>query len=293
MNILPNTTMPNPLMGFMRQPKIYIRLPSNGGYWPTSSITVPETGEFPVYSMTAKDELAFKTPDALMNGQAVIDVIQSCMPNIKNAWDTPSMDLDLILIAIRIATYGERMEITHRVPNTTEDVSHELDLRELVDKISNAPQWQEEVVIDENITCYVKPLTYRHITSTSLKSFETQRLMQTVNDETLDDEKKLEIFNKSFKIMSNITIDLVAESISAIRIPNGVVSDKKFIREFIENSDSSMVQKIQAHIESIKETLGIQPMLVQSSAEHIEMGAPESYLLPIRMDNSDFFGRGS
>jgi ABC-type antimicrobial peptide transport system permease subunit len=117
--------------------------------------------------------------------------------------------------------------------------------------------------------------------------------MQTVNDETLDDEKKLEIFNKSFKIMSDITIDLVAESISAIRIPNGVVSDKKFIREFIENSDSSMVQKIQSHIESIKETSGIQPMLVQSSAEHIEMGAPESYLLPIRMDNSDFFGRGS
>lgn len=73
----------NPLLGYMRQPKIYIRLPSNGLFWEEGSIDIPENNEFPVYSMTAKDELTFKTPDALMNGQAIVDVIQSCMPNIK------------------------------------------------------------------------------------------------------------------------------------------------------------------------------------------------------------------
>ena len=100
---------PNPLSMFMRQPKIYIRLPSGGEFWPEGSLEATETGEYPVYSMTAKDELILKVPDALMNGQAIVDVIQNCIPNVKNAWHAPNIDLDVLLIAIRIATYGEMM----------------------------------------------------------------------------------------------------------------------------------------------------------------------------------------
>ena len=74
----------NPLSGFMRQPKIYIKLPSGGAFWPRSSIDIPETGDLAVYSMTAKDEITFKTPDALLNGQAVVDVIHSCIPVQSN-----------------------------------------------------------------------------------------------------------------------------------------------------------------------------------------------------------------
>ena len=187
----------NPLAGFMRQPKIYIRLPSGGAYWPAGSLAIPENKEFAVYSMTAKDELAFKTPDALMNGQAVVDVIQSCIPSIKNAWATPNIDLDLILVAIRIATYGEMMEISHVVPGTTETVEHSIDLRVMLDQLS-VNQWEDAVEINEFLTCFVRPLTYKHITQTGLKTFETQRLMQAVNDESLSEERKLEIFNQSF-----------------------------------------------------------------------------------------------
>ena len=88
----------NPLIGMMRQPKIYIKLPSNGNYWSDGSLQLSPNGEYPVYSMTAKDELILKTPDALLNGQAVVDVIQSCLPNIINAWECPQIDVDLILV---------------------------------------------------------------------------------------------------------------------------------------------------------------------------------------------------
>ena len=99
----------NPLNKYFRQAAIHITLPSNGDY-PPHVITPSATGEFPVMPMTAKDEIKFKTPDALMNGQGVVDVIQSCCPDIKDAWQIRSHDLDTILIAIRIATYGERAE---------------------------------------------------------------------------------------------------------------------------------------------------------------------------------------
>ena len=129
-----NKPKTNPLISYMRQPKIYIGLPSNGNFWEQDSIDMPINGEFPVYSMTAKDELIFKTPDALMNGQAVVDVIQSCMPNIKNAWDCPNLDIDAILIAIRIATYGDIMNINHLVPGTKEETEHAIDLKILLDQ---------------------------------------------------------------------------------------------------------------------------------------------------------------
>jgi hypothetical protein len=32
----------NPLANFMRQPKIYIKLPSNGEFWNSRSIDIPE-----------------------------------------------------------------------------------------------------------------------------------------------------------------------------------------------------------------------------------------------------------
>jgi hypothetical protein len=283
----------NPLASYMRQPKIYIKLPSGGAFWEHGSIDIPETGEFAVYSMTAKDELTFKTPDALMNGQAVVDVIQSCIPSIKNAWATPNLDLDLLLIAIRIATYGESMEIEHKVPVADERVSHIIDLRMIVDQILNNSRWDDSINIGQGMTCFIKPLTYRHVTKTSLKTFETQRLMQAVNDDTLSNEQKLEIFNKSFKEMSDVTIDLIVDSIVAIKVGDQVVQERSFILEFVQNADSEIIQRIQDHIAEMKKVSGIQPLTITSTDEHREKGAPDTYELPITMDNSSFFARGS
>jgi hypothetical protein len=288
-------TMPkkaNPLAGFMRQPKIYISLPSGGAYWPKGSIVIPESGQIPVFSMTAKDELTFKTPDALMNGQAVVDVIQSCIPAIKDAWKTPNIDLDLVLVAIRIATYGEIMEVSHVVPNTGETVEHQVDLRTLLDQLS-VSQWEEAVEINEDLTCFVKPLTYKHITMTGMKAFETQKIMQAVNDDAMSEEKKLEIFNQSFNKMTDITVDLIGDSISGIQTPETIVKEQAYIREFLKNADADLYKKINDHIVKMKSVNGIQPMKFRSTPEQIALGAPEEYEIPISMDNADFFGRSS
>ena len=65
----------NPLANYFRQPKLYLRLPSQGKFYPEGALDHSQIDEYPVYAMTAKDELMFKTPDALMNGQATVEVI--------------------------------------------------------------------------------------------------------------------------------------------------------------------------------------------------------------------------
>jgi hypothetical protein len=281
----------NPLASFMRQPKIYIKLPSQGNYWPIKSIDMPENGELPVFSMTARDELMFKTPDALLNGQAVVDVIQSCMPNIKNAWDLPTIDLDTILIAIRLATYGEKMTIKHKIPVVNEDVEYEVDLRNLLDQQSQNT-WMDQVVIGPDLIVFVKPLTYRHMTQTSLKSFETTRILNIVNDENISDEKKLEMFSSSFSTLTKITVDLMAESIYKIVTAEEEVTDKKFILEFVNNVDKSIFDQVNNHLGELKKINELKPLICSTTEEQQTAGAPATYSVPISFNESDFFAKG-
>ena len=284
---------PNPLMQYMRQPKIYIRLPSQGKYWANGALEMTETEDLPVYAMTAKDELTFKTPDALLNGQGVVDVIQSCVPNIKNAWECPNIDLDAILIAIRIATYGNKMEVSHTVPNTTETVTHDVDLSQLLDQIFTNAQWIEQVEINDTLTCYLRPLTYRHVTKTSLKAFEAQKIMQVVNNDSYSEEQKIDSFGKSFNTMTQITVDLITDSIFAIKTPDDSVDEPAFIHEFISNADSVVFNKIQDHINKMRDLNSLKPLIVTATPEQIELGAPETYEMPVGFDNANFFGNGS
>lgn len=272
----------------MRQPKIYIRLPSGGNFWPSKSIDIPENMELPVYSMTAKDELSFKTPDALLNGQAMVDVIQSCMPNIKNAWDMPILDLDTIMIAIRLATYGEKMSMKHKIPVINDEVEYEIDLRNLLDR-SRMSTWIDQVVLDQDLVVFVKPLTFKHMTQTSLKSFETSRIMNLVNDPSISDEKKLEMFQTSFKTVTNLTIDLMAEGIIKISTNADDVTDKKMILEFLNNIDKDMFEMINSHLSEMKKRNELAPLEFTTTEEQQADGAPATYQIPITFNESDFF----
>jgi len=278
----------NPLAGYMRQPKIYIRLPSNGKYWPEGSIDIPENREFPVYSMTAKDELLFKTPDALMNGQAIVDVIKSCMPNILDPWHCPMMDLDMILIAMRLATYGDKMPFKHVQPGTNEEQEYEIDLRLLLDQLTNNT-WLEQVAINPDFIIYVRPLTYRHMTQTGIKTFETQRILSIVNDESIAEAEKIKLFSESFNSLTKVTVDLVAETIFQIQTPEGLVTDLHWIKEFINNADKDIFKTVQDHLNELKSHNDIKPLTFQSTPEQIALGAPETYEVPVNFNNSDFF----
>jgi len=288
-----NQPKTNPLMSYMRQPKIYIKLPSDGLFWEENSINIPENKEFPVYSMTAKDELMLKTPDALMNGQAVVNIIQSCVPNITNAWDCPGIDLDLILVAMRIATFGEKMAVSHQIPNTQDLVDHEINLVVIMDQLVSSNKWNEIVAISPDITCYVRPLTYKHMTGINIKTFEAQKTIQSIMSSEMSDQEKLDMFNSSMEQLSSLAVEMIAESVFAIKTPTGLVQDQEFIREFVYNADADLIQKIQDHLNKNKETIGIKPIKFFANEEQMLAGAPESYEISITMDNSNFFVRGS
>jgi hypothetical protein len=288
MNIGAQPESKNPLSSFMRQPKIYIRLPSNGEYWPAGSLKKSETGEYPIYSMTAHDELLLKIPDALMNGQAVADMIQNCMPNVLDGWSVPAIDLDVILIAIRIATYGEKLSTTLTLGET--ELEYKVDLRHVLDGLMNQITWDPYVSINEDLTILVKPVDYRQVTKMALQNFETQKLIQIANDEKLSEDEKMSVFKESFSKLSKITIGLVADSVFKIDSNQGSTDDPKFIQEFIYNIDKDIFNKIQNHLEKLRDQNAIKPVIIPVTDELRAQGfTGETVEVPLTFDASSFF----
>lgn len=279
----------NPLQKYFRQPKVYIKLPSSGNFYQPGVLEKTENGEYPVYSMTAKDEIMIKTPDALLNGQATVDVIQSCVPNIKDAWQVPSIDVDALLVAIRIATYGELLDVTAVVPGLEESKTYETDLRLVLDKLLSAA-YEPVCKVNDHITVRLRPLTYAEFTVNSIKTTEEQRLIRIVNDESLSEEQKLDQFRNSFKKLTDVTIGMISKGLVYVTTPDGEVSDPDFIKEFVDNADKDFLKSIIKHLELQKKKFEIEPFKIITTEEERAAGAPDVVEVPITLDQSNFFG---
>jgi predicted Zn-ribbon and HTH transcriptional regulator len=271
----------NPLSQWFRQPKVYIKLPSNGAFYPHGALDKSENGEYPVYAMNAKDELMFKTPDALLTGQSTVEVIKSCIPAIQDPWSMPSIDLDVALVAIRIATYGQNMEVTASCPHCKSENSYDVDLVAWLSTIGNF-EYQTEVNCDP-LMVHVRPYSYQELSKTNIKTLEQQRLFNTINDDSLSDEQKLDIFGKSFVRITELTVDVIAGCIKRIDTPNGFTDNPAEIKEFINNASKDIFDKIAEHIQSMKKEIEFKPMDVKCQ------DCEKPYEMPITMDQSNFF----
>ena len=280
----------NPLEKYYRQPAIYIKLPSRGKYYTKEVYTPTETGEIPVLPMTAKDELAFKTPDAMINGQATVDVIKSCVPNLKDPWKMVNYDTDVVLLAIRIATYGENMDISFRVPVVNDEQSHTLILPELLEQLGRI-EIQDETTTSKGFKIQIQPLDYKTLTKIQIARFEQQKMYGTIDSSSMTEEEKQSAFGKSFATLNMVNFSLLVDSIKAITTPGGdTVVDRAQIIEFCNKTDSKTINEIQDKLSELRLQAQMAPLKIKSTEEQIKKGAPASFEVPVTFDNSNFFG---
>jgi len=78
-------------------------------------------------------------------------------------------------------------------------------------------------------------------------------------------------------------VDIIAECISKIETPNGATSDKKQIKDFINNCDKEVFEKVAEAVNGNRDRVAIKP-------EHVKCGSCESeYDVPVAMDQANFF----
>jgi hypothetical protein len=275
----------NPLTQYFRQPAIYVKLPSNGEHYTAGSLNMPVNRELPVYPMTAIDEITYRTPDALFNGNAVVNVIKSCMPNIVDPWAVPAMDVDTILVAIRIASYGHTMEVSTTCPHCKNEDDYGMDLRIMLERMK-APDYSTPVAAGD-LEIFFKPMTYKNLNDNNQRQFEEQKVLSILPDSDVAEEEKLRLLNQTIMKLTRYTVIAAAQCIAMIKTPQAMVSEQPWIQEFLANCESHVFNQIKDHLVALRESTDIPPL---------QLDCPECkhrYDQTFTLDQSNFFAPAS
>ena len=275
----------NPLQKYFRQPKIYIALPSKGTFYSEQDFN-GNSANAPIFVMTGMDEILMKTPDALFNGESTVKVIESCCPYIKNAWKMPSIDVDCLLVAIRIATYGSEMDVMHRCPNCQSMNDYTIDLGQVLAYLSEQV-YDGKIDLGE-LQVTIRPLRYEEVTKFNVENYKLQKMLYQLSkmESAGNEEQTLQTQDDIYKRIAEMQVELFEISIEHVQLPDQIVNDREMISEWIRNSDKEFYKKIKEKLESNKRQWDIPEQDVQ---------CPEcnhQSKISVTMDQANFFARG-
>lgn len=271
----------SPLFNIERQPKLYIDLPSNGRYYKEG--TLEKATELPVYSMTAADEIAVKTPDALYTGSATVSVIQRCIPAIKDVWSMPVTDIDTCLAAIRLASYGPSITLNRTCEKCQERNEYEVILQDVIDYFSNIT-FRAELTHD-NFDFEFRPLTYRELTQIQKNSMDLQRKIVQYIPTIKDENEKASELQKIYQQINEVRLNGIISTILGVKTPNGEIeSDLTIIKSWILDSDKEFFNKVVEVFTKNREAFSIPEREYKCSCGHTGKITPD-------LDYSNFFAQ--
>jgi hypothetical protein len=271
----------NPLKQYFRRPSIYLKLPSGGLSYAPDIIEMPENGELPIYPMTAIDEITTKTPDALFNGDAIAELIKSCIPNIKKPYEINSIDFDAILIGIKTATQGNDYEIKSQCPKCSEEAEYKVNLVSLLSQIQ-PPDYDTPLKVND-LEIKFRPLTYKEMNEVNLNQFEVQRLFMEIEN-TQNEQEKIQKSQQALKMITELTMKVITKTVEYIQTPDAVVSQSEYILDYLKNCDKSTYVKIRDYNTDLKNSTTIKPLKIVCPA------CSNNYEQSIVINATDFFG---
>ena len=262
----------NPLRQYFRRPAVYLRLPSGGTDYAPGAIDMPESGELPVYPMTAIDEITSRTPDALYNGTALIELIKSCVPNIKDPWNISSNDMDSILIAMKAASGNETMEIESECPGCKEVNNYGINLLGMLSTFK--PGDYSVLLTVGELSFKFRPLRYNEMNEAALGQFELQKVFYQVENAESEEERN-KITTSALEKLTLLTMEIVAKTIEYIEIPASdvspasIVEDRTFILDFLKSCDRNIYITLRDHNAKLKSSSEIKPLQMKcADCEH-------------------------
>ena len=273
----------NPLADFYRNPKLYVALPSGTDFYSKDIVEMTEVGELPVYPMTAKDDILTKNPDALLNGDAVIKLVKSCVPAVKNPALLLAPDMEVLLIAIRQASSDTKfMEVDRNCPECNEPNRFDLDLSVALAE-SQEIEALKEVVLSNGLKVLISPTNYMHTIQGAKAVIEQNRQFQNIDVNNSDEQ--LKALGDALEKLSTMNYEVILKSIVSITIPDTglVVDDVKQIADFLDNVEKAIGIELNDAVSEINNG-GIQKEVEMQcgECEHV-------YTTPINYDPVGFF----
>lgn len=271
--------MTNPLQKFFRQPKLFVSLPSKGLFYEPGALT-GDYNSLPVFAMTGMDEIIYKTPDALFSGEATSKVIESCCPSIKKAKVMPNIDIEAVMIAIRIATFGETMSVNHICKNCSTENEYDINLTEMLEHF-NKLKFENSVKISDEITVKIRPLQYDEMSYLSIENYKLQKMLTQIQE--LDEKEKQAKIDEIYANLSELQLQLFLTIIESVQAQEFLVEEKAHIEDWLRNTERSNYAIIKQKLEDNKEQWNSPKTNIKCS----NCGTEDT--LQIVLDQSNFF----
>ncbi len=270
----------NPLQKYFRQPKLFVQLPSAGVYY-AADLIQGDISKLAVFGMTGMDEILIRTPDALLTGESTVRIIQSCCPSIQDPWQLCNLDIEPLLTAIRIATFGERMTLSRKCSACGSEHDYEVDLTRAIDYFKTL-RYDNRIVTKE-LVITLKPMIYKDSNSYGLKNFQLQQqIKQLMSVE--DPEQRQKFLSNLYVEIADLQKQIFSSSIESVETNDCKVSEFAYIKEWLENCDKQIYDLINEKINENNDRWSMPPVPIKCS----DCGHEQQ--MSLNMDYADFFG---
>ena len=224
----------NPLLERVKIPGETIRLPSGGIFYTNGELSNDvSNGEIHIYPLTTISEIMLRSPDKLLSGDALVDVLSQAAPQILKPMDLLSKDVDFLMTALRKVTYGDQLEVTY-THNCKDAKAHSYQIS--LSKILSASKTIDPTTVNRSFVMTLpngqkvklQPMKFKNIIE----------IMQSVREYTDDDK----IIGKQ-----------LMKSVSCMIMAVDEVTDPEFIIEWLATIQSTWFKDISKAIEGVSE----------------------------------------
>lgn len=290
-NPLTSAPKQNPLAQFYRRPGTYVTLPSGSRFYKNPP-KLSDTNELAVYPMTAKDELILKNPDALYNGEAIKQVLASVCPDIKDVNEMPAADIDMVLVAMRMTSYGDdlKLDVQHGC-EASKGKGQEVvvGLGSIIASMRPVPPDVGTVTLSTGLQVHLRPYNLADQSLLLRTQFNSMRQLQALEaNERISEEEKTRAATDSYNTLVDLSQNLLIGCVQKVVTPEGEeVSDRKFITDWMRNLDRASVDRLEQELRKFQEYGVIRE--TETKCDY----CGEKYKTDMLFDPTSFFTDGS
>ena len=244
--------MTNPLIEDLSFPPISICLPTSG-HWYADGVVDPiaDPLDLEIKPIGILAEQNYRDPWLLASGKAIPRLIREVCPAILQPEELAEIDIEAILLATRLASYGDMLKLTHKCQYKNvdsegdgeicgEENDLDLNIQEFITRYDQIKNFEDYMVELKAVAhkVYLRPTPYKQsiqVLRQAVKAEQTFKLFEDISAEDfVMDADKIGSYTQLADLTSDVTVNSLVESIHYVTTVKGEkVYDKSTIREWL------------------------------------------------------------
>jgi len=240
--------MSNPLVDELQEmgaiPSIELALPTLGAFYPQNNALQSDAdpANMVIGPLSMLDESSINDPMMMVSGRAIVKLIKRIAPKVDNPQELCELDIQAMLIACRMVSYGNELQITQQCPHCEYENTMQIDLNEHIQNF--APYTEEQIKHFEMETSIgqkvnLKPISYEDAINLTISAIKTNigadEIDNASNDDILTNEY-IEMYRKQFEQALESNVDALVSTIYYVTTKsNQKVDDRELIKGWLQS----------------------------------------------------------